>query len=47
MSSDRNELGPEAAQRMLQRVTRALDLANAVLDEWDQDRGITNVSGRR
>ena len=43
MLSDRKETRPEATKRILQRLTRELELANAVLDEWDQDRVVTKV----
>jgi hypothetical protein len=47
MSSDSKEIRPEAAKRILQRLIRELELANAVLDEWDQDRVVTKVSAQR
>ena len=47
MLSDRKETRPEATKRILQRLTRELELANAVLDEWDQDRVVTKVSAQR
>jgi hypothetical protein len=47
MTSDRKEIRPEAARRILQRLAYELELANAVLDEWDQDRVVTEVSAQR
>jgi hypothetical protein len=47
MPSDRKEIRPELARRILQRLARELELANAVLDEWDQDRVLTKVSACR
>ena len=47
MMSDRKEIRPELARRILQRLARELELANAVLDEWDQDRVVTKVSAFR
>jgi hypothetical protein len=47
MSYDHKQLRPEAARRFLERLARDLALANAILDEWDQDRVVTNVSARR
>jgi hypothetical protein len=44
MSSDRKQIRPEAARHILKRLTRELKLANAILDEWDQDRVVTKVS---
>jgi len=43
MSPDRKEQA-EAAKRILQRLAQELELANAILDEWDQDRVVTKVS---
>jgi hypothetical protein len=42
--SDRKEIRPEAASHILKRLTRELELAHLVLDEWDQDRVVTKVS---
>jgi len=47
MMSDRKEIRPELARRILQRLAHELELANAVLDEWDQDRVVTKVSACR
>ena len=46
MSSDVQEIRPEAAKRILKRLIHELELANAVLDEWDQDRVVTKVSAQ-
>ena len=45
--SDRKEIRPEAARHMLKRLTRELELANVILDEWDQNRVATKVSAQR
>jgi hypothetical protein len=47
MPSDHEEIRPELARRILQRLACELELANAVLDEWDQDRVLTKVSACR
>jgi hypothetical protein len=47
MSSDRTEIRPEAVRHFLKRLTRELELANTILDEWDQDRVVTKVSAQR
>ena len=47
MSSHRKEVKPEAARQLLNRLTRELEIANAILDEWDQDRVATKVSAQR
>ena len=47
MLSDRKEIRPEAAKRILQRLTCELELANAILDEWDQDRVVTKIFAQR
>ena len=47
MMSDRKEIRPELARRILQRLAHELELANAVLDEWDQDRVTTEISAQR
>ena len=44
--SDRKEIRPEAARQILKRLTRELELANEILDEWDQNRVVTKVSAR-
>jgi hypothetical protein len=47
MSYDYEKLQLETARRFLERLARDLELANAILDEWDQDRVATNVSACR
>ena len=44
MSSDRKEIRQETARRVLKRLTRELERAHLVLDDWDQDRVVTKVS---
>ncbi len=47
MPSDRKGIRPELARRILQHLARELELANAVLDERDQDRVVTKISAQR
>jgi hypothetical protein len=47
MSYDYEKLQLETARLFLERLARDLELANAILDEWDQDRVATNVSACR
>jgi len=47
MSPHRTEVRPEAAKHFLKRLIRELELANAILDEWDQNRVVTKVSAQR
>jgi hypothetical protein len=44
MSSERKEIRPQAARQILKRLTRELELAHLVLDEWDRNRVVTKVS---
>ena len=46
MSSDRKEIRPETARRVLKRLTRELERAHLVLDDWDQDRVVTKISAQ-
>ena len=46
MSSDRKEICPEAARHILKRLAPELELANVILDEWDQNRVVTKVSAQ-
>jgi hypothetical protein len=44
MFFDVKQIRPETAKHILARLARELELANAVLDEWDQNRVATKVS---
>jgi hypothetical protein len=46
MSPDRKEIRPELAKRILQRLSRELELANAILDEWDRERVASKISAQ-
>jgi len=46
MASNRTEITTEAAKHLLNRLIRELEVANAVLDEWDQNRVLTKVSAQ-